>query len=388
MLVLAAAIWGLGTVVIKDAVNVIPPFWLVGIRFLSAGVLLSLVLLPRMTRHLDSSHLKAGLVLGAFVALTYLLNTTGLAYTTASNSSFLTATYCVLVPFLAWAVMRKRPTGFNLTAAFLCIVGIGLVALPAGGAGLGAATGRAGEGGALTATTAAAGTATATGAGASFALGLGDGLTLASAVACGMHIVLISKLAPGRDPMILTALQFLVAGVIACGVAALSWWSSGFEAAKTAAATATTGTADFGSSSTVSDPASVLDGLASGFSVLGGPPPSLAALSGELLASLIYLVVFATCVTLLLQNIGLAHVDPAPASLMLSTEALFGVVFSVLFLGETLTMQMICGFALIFVAVLVSEWLPLTAFGRKLAGRGKRRRSRSTDATSPEAEAF
>lgn len=340
MLVLAAAIWGLGTVVIKDAVDVIPPFWLVGIRFLSAGVLLSLVLLPRMMRYLDASHLKAGLVLGAFVALTYLLNTTGLAYTTASNSSFLTATYCVLVPFLAWVIVRKKPTRFNLTAALLCIVGIGLVALPAGGAAADAGAGNAGS--------AAAAGAGAAGAGAPFTLDLGDGLTLASAVACGMHIVLISKLAPGRDPMILTALQFLVAGVVACGVAALSWWGSGFGAA-----------------SATGDPAGILAGLASGASVLGGPPPSPAALSGELVASLAYLVVFATCVTLLLQNIGLAHVDPAPASLMLSTEALFGVVFSVIFLGETLTMQMICGFALIFAAVLVSEWLPLTAFGRK-----------------------
>lgn len=361
MLVLAAAIWGLGTVVIKDAVDVIPPFWLVGIRFLSAGILLSLVLLPRMMRCLDASHLRAGLVLGAFVALTYLLNTTGLAYTTASNSSFLTATYCVLVPFLAWALMRKRPTGFNLTAAFLCIVGIGLVALPAGGAAAEATAGAAAA--AATAGLEAAGTVAA-GSETGFALGLGDSLTLASAVACGMHIVLISKLAPGRDPMILTALQFLVAGVIACGVAALSWWASEFAGANAAAPA----------------PAGILNDLASGAAVLGGPPPSLASLSGELLASLAYLVVFATCVTLLLQNIGLAHVDPAPASLMLSTEALFGVVFSVIFLGETLTMQMICGFALIFAAVLVSEWLPLTTFGKKLAGCGASESIRSADA--------
>lgn len=373
MLVLAAAIWGLGTVVIKDAVDVIPPFWLVGIRFLSAGVLLSLVLLPRMMRHLDASHLKAGLVLGAFVALTYLLNTTGLAYTTASNSSFLTATYCVLVPFLAWAIVRKKPTGFNLTAALLCIVGIGLVALPAGGAAA------AGTGAGAAGSAAAAGTG-ATGAGAPFTLGLGDGLTLASAVACGMHIVLISKLAPGRDPMILTALQFLVAGVAACGVAALSWWGSGLGAASA--------TAGDPASMTAGNPAGILAGLASGAGVLGGPPPSPAALSGELVASLAYLVVFATCVTLLLQNIGLAHVDPAPASLMLSTEALFGVVFSVIFLGETLTAQMICGFALIFAAVLVSEWLPLTAFGKKLTGCGADKNTRNTDAENAEAEAL
>ena len=280
MLVLAAAIWGLGTVVIKDAVDEIPPVWLVGLRFLSAGVLLSAVLAPRMVRTLDAGHVKAGAVLGSFVALTYLFNTTGLAYTTASNSSFLTATYCVMVPFLAWWLMRKRPSRFNVGAGVLCLAGIALVALPAGGG---------------------------------FSVGLGDGLTLVSALFCGIHITLISRLSPGRDALVLTALQFLVAGVIACACAAFVQ-----------------------------------------------EPPSLAVLvDPDMLGSLAYLIVCATCVTLALQNVGLAHVDPAPASLMLSTEAVFGVVFSVVFLDEVLTVPMLAGFALIFVAVLVSEWLPL-----------------------------
>ena len=285
LLVLAAAIWGLGTVVIKDTVDAIPPFWLVGIRFLSAGVLLSLVLLPRMIRVVDRAHLKAGAVLGVFVALTYLFNTTGLAYTTASNSSFLTATYCVFVPFLTWALMKKRPTKFNLSAAVLCIAGIALVALPTGG---------------------------------TFSIGLGDGLTLISSITCALHIVFIAKFAPGRDMAALTALQFLVAGVIA-----LCW------------------------------------------AALTSQPPTMDAFNADTLGSLAYLIVCATCVTLLLQNIGLAHVDPAPASLMLATEAVFGVIFSVALLNETLTLLMIAGFVLIFASVLISEWLPLSPLVKK-----------------------
>lgn len=285
MLVAAAAIWGFGTIVIKDALDVIPPFWLVGLRFLSAGVLLSAVLLPRMLRAFDASHLKAGGILGVFVALTYLLNTTGLAHTTASNSSFLTATYCVFAPFLTWAIMRKKPTGYNVTAGVLCFAGIGLVALPFGGP---------------------------------LTIGLGDGLTLASSVSCGLHIVLISKLAPGRDMMVLTALQFLVAGVIGCCWAALN-----------------------------------------------SAPPALSTFGGDMLGSMAYLVVCATCITLLLQNVGLAHVDPAPGSLLLATEAVFGVIFSIVFLGEILTSQITLGFVLIFASVLVSEWLPLSPFAKR-----------------------
>lgn len=287
LLVLAAAIWGFGTVVIKDTVDSFPPTWLVGLRFLSAGILLSVVILPRMRRALDAAHLKAGAILGTFVALTYLFNTTGLAYTTASNSSFLTATYCVMVPFLAWWLMRKKPNRFNVAAGILCVAGIGLVALPSAGP---------------------------------LTIGLGDGLTLVSALFCGIHITLIAKFAPGRDMLVLTALQFLTAGLIATAWAAITQ-----------------------------------------------EPPALALFANpDLLASLAYLVVCATCVTLALQNIGLAHVDPAPASLMLSTEAVFGVVFSVALLGETLTAPMVAGFALIFVAVLVSEWLPLTKLGERL----------------------
>lgn len=278
MLVFASIIWAMGTIVIKDAVYVIDPYWLVGLRFTSAGILLSLVLLPRMIKRVDLNHIKAGSILGVFVGITYLLNTTGLAYTTAANSSFLTSTYCVFVPFIAWVLMRKKPTAFNLSAAALCFIGIALVAMPTDG---------------------------------SFSIGLGDGLTLASAVACGLHIVLISKLAPGKDMTILTALQFLVAGVIAVCWAAFN-----------------------------------------------GPPPSLEVFDRDMMGSLIYLVVGATCITLLLQNIGLAHVDPAPGALMLSTESVFGVIFSIWLLGEVLTAQIVVGFVLIFAAVLVSEWLP------------------------------
>lgn len=278
LLVLASVIWAMGTIVIKDAVYVIDPYWLVGLRFTSAGILLSLVLLPRMLKHLDAHHLKAGLILGVFVGITYLLNTTGLAYTTAANSSFLTSTYCVFVPFIAWALMRKRPTAFNLSAAALCFIGIALVALPFGGG---------------------------------FTIGLGDGLTLASAVSCGLHIVLISKLAPGSDMTVLTALQFLVAGIIAVCWAALN-----------------------------------------------GPPPPVEAFDRDMIGSLAYLIVGATCITLLLQNIGLAHVDPAPGALLLATESVFGVIFSIWLLGEVLTVQIVVGFVLIFIAVLVSEWLP------------------------------
>ena len=58
---------------------------------------------------------------------------------------------------------------------------------------------------------------------------------------------------------------------------------------------------------------------------------------------------------------AVARVDPAQASLFLATEAVFGVAFSILLLGEALTPSSFAGFALIFAGIVTSEYLPLRA---------------------------
>ena len=55
MLVLAAAIWGLGTVVVKDTVDALPPLWLVGVRFFFSGLILLAVCFKLVRTHIDLS---------------------------------------------------------------------------------------------------------------------------------------------------------------------------------------------------------------------------------------------------------------------------------------------------------------------------------------------
>ena len=81
------------------------------------------------------------------------------------------------------------------------------------------------------------------------------------------------------------------------------------------------------------------------------PAPNFLALGPDTWTSLGYLAIFASCIALLLQNIAVAHVEPAPASLFLATESVFGVTFSVTFLGETLSPLLLAGFALIFAGI-------------------------------------
>lgn len=291
-LVLATVIWGLAFVVMKDAVSVMEPAWLIGVRFTLTAVLLTLVFFRNVRATLNRDHLVRGAVLGVLIFIAFWTQTIGLDHTTPGKNAFLTATYCVLVPFFGWMLMSKKPSAFNVAAALLCIVGIGLVSLASG----------ASDGGAAAAASSAA----------SFlGMSFGDFMTLVCAVFFAVHIVYVSKYSEGRDVLALTVYQFWVGGV--CGL--------------------------------------VVGGLTE-------PAPNLAAITPEFLFNLAYLVVFASCVALVIQNVALAHVPPAQGSLFLSLESVFGVAFSVLLYGEQLSLRLVAGFVLIFAAVVVSEVLP------------------------------
>ena len=75
----------------------------------------------------------------------------------------------------------------------------------------------------------------------------------------------------------------------------------------------------------------------------------------QVVGGMLYLGLFSTMLGFLLQNVGQKYVRPAPAAVLLSTESLFGVVFSTLLLHESLSPRMWLGCGLIFLAVLLSE---------------------------------
>ena len=147
-------------------------------------------------------------------------------------------------------------------------------------------------------------------------MGYGDGMTLVGAVFFAIHIVFVSKFTPGRDVFVLTCYQFFFQGLCAIVVAALV-----------------------------------------------EPFPALEAINGDFLFNMVYLIVLASCLALCFQNVGLAKVPPAQASIFLSLEAVFGVFFSVLLYGEQVTPMLLAGFGLIFIAVLTSEAAP-NVFGK------------------------
>jgi len=76
---------------------------------------------------------------------------------------------------------------------------------------------------------------------------------------------------------------------------------------------------------------------------------------------LLYLAVFSTTIAMSLQNIGQSMAPASHASILLSLESVFGVIFSCIILGEVVTAKMALGFVIIFAAVLVSELTPKEA---------------------------
>ena len=274
LIVLATIIWGSSFVVMKSSVDVLPTFWLLAIRFTCAALVLGLVFIKRW-KVVDRQYLIGGTVMGLCLFLAYAFQTFGLERTTPGKNAFLTAVYCVIVPFLYWAIAHRRPDRYNVLAAVLCIAGIGLVSV--------------------------------TGSDAS-AFNSGDVLTLIGGFFFAAHIVAVSKWSEGRDIFMLTVLQF-------ASFALFSWI---------------------------------------GVLVTRAPLP-VEAFDGGLVFSLAYLVIFASCGSLLFQNIGQKYTAPATAAVLLSLEAPFGVVFSILFAGERPTPLMLVGFVLIFIAVVCSE---------------------------------
>lgn len=280
LIVVATIIWGFSFVVMKDAVEVLPPAWLLGIRFTFAGVVLFAVLARRVARHFSLRALGCGAVLGLFDFLAFWLQTLGLQHTTPGINAFLTATYCVIVPFAWWVVARKRPTVFNVGAAVLAIGGIWLVSV--------------------------------SGSGETLAIGLGEGLTLGCAVVFAVHIVLVSKFSQKHDALVLTVFQFIAEGLL---------------------------------------------GLATGAAT--EVFPGFGVFTPGIVGQLLFLALFASVIAFGIQNVALAHVPPAQASLLLSLESVFGVLFSILLYGEQMTLRLVVGFVLIFAAIVISETFPL-----------------------------
>lgn len=140
-----------------------------------------------------------------------------------------------------------------------------------------------------------------------FSLGIGDSLTLAGAVGFAFQIFLTSEYAPKYRVMVLNTIQMATAFV-----------------------------------------------LSALFLVMSGQFQINPTSQGVL--SVLYLGVVSTAITYLLQTNCQKYVDETKAAIILSMESLFGTLFSVILLHESITTRMIAGSVLILAAVILSNY--------------------------------
>ena len=95
----AALIWGSSFFVMKDAVSGVPVFLLLAFRFTVGCALLSVIFWKKW-RLCNKRLLLHGAVVGVLLFAAYTAQTYGLKETTPGKNAFLTAVYCVLVPFV------------------------------------------------------------------------------------------------------------------------------------------------------------------------------------------------------------------------------------------------------------------------------------------------
>lgn len=132
LLFVSTIIWGSSYFIIKNALDEVPVYFLLSIRFLLSAVVLSVVFFKKWKKF-NKKYLFAGSITGIFLALAYIFQTLGLDRTTPGTGAFLTVSYCIIVPFLIWIVKKKRPSAINFIASFLCVLGIGMVCVSGGG---------------------------------------------------------------------------------------------------------------------------------------------------------------------------------------------------------------------------------------------------------------
>lgn len=276
-LLLVAMVWGSGFIATQMAID----------SGMSAGLILLLrftiaavVLFVAFHRHLhcfSKQEIIYGSVTGLLLFLSFYSQTVGLRFTSTSNNAFLTGTNVVMVPFVAWALFKRRPASKVFVSAAICLFGMGVLTYSAG------------EG---------------------IVFNLGDYLTILCAFLFACHIAFLGLSAQKISTQKLIFLQMAVAAVL-------------------------------------SVPAFVLFELNNFM---------MSSLNG--LPAVIYLGIFSTCLAFFGQTLAQKHTSPAKTAVILSTESLFGSLFSVVLGYDSLTLNLFLGGIIIIVSILMLELNP------------------------------
>ena len=187
VLLFVAFIWGTTFVLVQNAIETLPPFTFLAIRFTLAGLFLLLFFRWRnVTYRIPFKHLAVGALIGIWLFLGYALQTFSLLYTTSGKSGFLTGLSVALVPIWSLVLLGVKPRPTATAGVLLAVSGLYLLAF------------------------------------ADFSsINRGDVLALLCAVAFGLQIVYTAKYAPKVEALHLVTIQIFTVALLSGGCSLL-----------------------------------------------------------------------------------------------------------------------------------------------------------------------
>lgn len=279
ILLITAFFWGTTFVAQSLGSDYVGAFTYNACRFIITGIILLIISLIRRRNVKEYIPTKKSVawifIMALFVGVALFLGSTfqqlGINITKSpSKSGFISSLYMMFVPIIGYFI-RKKPKPIIWLFLAVAIIGSYLISVT-------------GE----------------------FKLELGDLLTLICAVMFAVQIVLVDIINPYIDSIKLSAMQFIVAGILSI-IFMLFTEEVNFYNIYLA------------------------------------------------LPAIMYAAIFSGCIAFTLQIVGQKYTEPTIASMIMSLESVFALLGGIIILKETLTLRVLIGCSLIFIAVICTQ---------------------------------
>ena len=279
LLLITAFLWGTTFVAQSLGSDHVGAFTYNAGRFITTGIILLIISLIRKRKVKEyiptNKNVKWILVMSIFVGVALFLGATfqqlGINITKSpSKSGFISSLYMMFVPIIGYFI-KKKPRAIIWLYLVIAIIGSYMISIN-------------GE----------------------LKLELGDILTLICAVMFAVQIVLVDIINPHIDSIKLSAIQFIVAGILSI-IFMLFTETINFNDIYKA------------------------------------------------LPAIMYAAIFSGCIAFTLQIVAQKYTEPTIASMIMSLESVFALISGVVILKEELTPKLIIGCSLIFIAVICAQ---------------------------------
>jgi len=175
---------GINTPLTKSIMDVVPPIFNVGVRFLIAFAVMFVLRPKKILKDPTRSELLSILIISIFMVSGYILWNVSMLFTTATNATFFACTSVLFIPFLAKVINKTKYSHKVLVGIIITVVG--MFFLVSNGAG--------------------------------FSMNPGDLLALSASVMFALQVIYTGKFVERIDPFLISAYQFLFVGLMAMGL--------------------------------------------------------------------------------------------------------------------------------------------------------------------------